>query len=194
MYQCPARPAQTWGDLVRAASPHPGPWPRVSVWHGSGDATVIPANAAEIVKQWTDVHGLPATPSRQEIVDGYPRQVWRNAAGDDLLESYTITSMAHGTPLAMGEAEGQCGAAGAFLLNVGISSSYHIAKFWGLAERPRTAAAEAGTIVANGKAVTQVQQERHTAPGQASLPSSDPNDVGGIITRALKAAGLINAT
>ena len=85
MFQSPARPAGVWGDLVRRASPHQGPWPRVSVWHGGMDTTVVPPNAAEIVKQWTDVHGLSATPTLQETVDGYPRQVWRNAEGDDLI-------------------------------------------------------------------------------------------------------------
>ena len=132
MFQSPARPAPEWGDLVRAAAPHTGPWPRISVWHGGADTTVIPANAREIVKQWTDVHGLPATPSREAMVDGYPRQVWLDEAGDEVIESYTITHMAHGTPLATGAADDACGAAGPFLLEVGISSSYHIAKFFGL--------------------------------------------------------------
>ena len=43
---------------------------------------------------------------------------------------FTITGMAHGPPLATGS-EG-CGKAGAFLLDVGISSSQHIAKFFEL--------------------------------------------------------------
>jgi feruloyl esterase len=132
MFQSPPREASAWGDLVRAASPHAGPWPRVSVWHGGVDATVIPSNASEIIKQWTDVHGLPVTPTAKAIVDGYPRRVWVNAQGDEVIESYTITNMAHGTPLATGEADHECGAAGPFLLEVGISSSYHIAKFFGI--------------------------------------------------------------
>ena len=70
------------------------PWPRVSVWHGSADTTVIPSNASEIVKQWADVHGVQSTPSRQTVVDGYPRQVWLDAAGEEVIESYSIT--AHG--------------------------------------------------------------------------------------------------
>src|SRR5262249_42572320 len=131
MFQSPPRPARDWGDLVRAASPHEGPWPRISVWHGKADMTVIPANADAIVAQWANVHGLPMTPSMQAIVDGYPRQVWVNGAGDELIESYTITDMAHGTPLATGDAEG-IGVAGPFLLEAGISSSYHIARFFGL--------------------------------------------------------------
>lgn len=132
MSHSPARSAQEWGDLVRAAATHDGPWPLVSVWHGSADTTVIPSNAREILKQWTNVHGLPITPSVQLVVDGYPREVWVNREGDELIESYSITHMAHGTPLATGESEGECGAAGPFLLEVGISSSYHIAKFFGL--------------------------------------------------------------
>ena len=132
MFQSPARAASEWGDRVRRASPHAGPWPRVSVWHGGADKTVIPANAREIVKQWTDVHGLAPTPSREAVVDGYPRQVWLNAAGEEVIESYAIENMAHGTPLATGATADACGAAGPFLLEVGISSSYHIAKFFGL--------------------------------------------------------------
>ena len=114
----------------RAASQ--GPWPRVSVWHGNADKTVIPPNAREILKQWTDVHGVSLTPSVETVVDGYPREVWLDRAGEELIESYSITHMAHGTPLATGDAEFECGASGPFLLEVGISSSFHIAKFFGL--------------------------------------------------------------
>jgi feruloyl esterase len=86
MFQCPPRSPQAWGDLVRGASPHAGPWPRVSVWHGAADKTVVPANAREIRKQWSNVHGLPAMPSFQDIVDGNPRQVWVDATGRELIE------------------------------------------------------------------------------------------------------------
>ena len=58
-------------------------------------------------------------PSVKTRVDGFPREVWINEAGDELIEAYTITNMAHGTPLAIGEAEGACGAPGPFLLPVG---------------------------------------------------------------------------
>jgi feruloyl esterase len=52
MFQVRARSAREWGDLVRAASPHRGPWPRISVWHGGADLVVKPENADQIVKQW----------------------------------------------------------------------------------------------------------------------------------------------
>ena len=95
------------------------------------------------------MHGLPAVPTVRETVDGYPREVWCKAKGQDLMESYAISGMAHGTPLSVGPADDQCGAAGAFLLEVGISSSYRIAKFWGLAQVPRNAAAEDNKSVGN---------------------------------------------
>ena len=113
---------------------HKGPWPKLSVWHGSADRTVNPANANEIVKQWLDVHQLPSAPMSEGTVDGYPHQVWWNADGETIVESYTITDMAHGTPLGVADNDERYGAQGAFLIEAGISSSYHIASFFGLTE------------------------------------------------------------
>ena len=194
MFQSPARPASVWGDLVRRASPHQGPWPRISVWHGGMDTTVIPTNAGEIIKQWTDVHGLPAAPTLHETVDGYPRQVWRNAQGEDLIESYAIPTMAHGTPLSVGPADDQCGAAGAFLLEVGISSSYHIAKFWGLA--PHHAAAKdrksAESVARRLPSIANDERpEKPSFADPAGAPRSLPVDIRAVITQALKSAGLM---
>ncbi|MEA2928430.1 MAG: hypothetical protein QOG38_858, partial [Hyphomicrobiales bacterium] len=122
MFQGRPRAARAWGDLVRRASPRRGPWPRVSVWHGDMDTTVKPANADAIIQQWTDVHGNSSAPV-EDKVDGYPHKVWRNN-GVDVVESYTITGMAHGTPLAIGTDDQGYGNAGPFLLEAGISSSY----------------------------------------------------------------------
>jgi poly(hydroxyalkanoate) depolymerase family esterase len=135
MLQSPSREASGLGDLVRNASKHKGPWPKVSVWHGSADRTVNPANANEIIKQWLDVHGLPLAPMSTVDVDGYPRDVWWNADGETVVESYTITDMAHGTPLGIADNDERYGEGGAFLIEAGISSSYHIANFFGLTER-----------------------------------------------------------
>src|ERR1700734_401763 len=134
MFQSQPHPAGKLGDLVRQASNHKGPWPKLSVWHGSADRTVNPANANEIVKQWLDVHELPSAPMSEGTVDGYPHQVWWNADGETIVESYTITDMAHGTPLGVADNDERYGAEGAFLIEAGISSSYHIANFFGLTE------------------------------------------------------------
>src|SRR5258705_914077 len=135
MMQSTSRPAGKLGDLVRRARKHKGPWPKVSVWPGRADRTVNPGNANEIVKQWLDVHGLPAAPMSATDVDGHPREVWWSADGETVVESYTITDMAHGTPLGLAGNDERYGAEGAFLIEPGISSSYHIADFFGLTDR-----------------------------------------------------------
>ncbi len=43
--------------LLRAASPHDGPWPRITIWQGTADHTVAPSNAEDIAAQWRSVHG-----------------------------------------------------------------------------------------------------------------------------------------
>jgi hypothetical protein len=129
----------------------------LSVWHGSADRTVNPANADEIVKQWLDVHQLPSAPMSEADVDGYPRQVWWNADGETIVESYTITDMAHGTPLGIGDNDKRYGAQGAFLIEAGISSSYHIANFFGLTEWiPRSMVVSASKKMVSAKASRKV--------------------------------------
>jgi len=203
MFQGQTRSAKEWGDLVREASSHNGPWPKVSVWHGSADATVKPMNAGEIIKQWTNVHGLPAGPSRSDIVNGYPRRVWNDPAGDEIIEEYVITGMAHGTPLATGNDENSYGAAGPFLLDVGISSSYRIAKFWGLtaaSERKDWKRSASGSIPQGPEPISPHTPPMEEAPKAASTArkpqqrrqaGSSPLDIGSVITKALKAAGLM---
>jgi poly(hydroxyalkanoate) depolymerase family esterase len=209
MYQSPSRPARELGDLVRGASKHKGPWPKLSVWHGSADKTVNPANADEIVKQWLDVHHLPPVPMAESTVDGYPRALWWNANGETLVESYTITDMAHGTPLGIADNDERYGTEGAFLIEAGISSSYHIAGFFGLTGRvhqPREAVTEALRRAAKPEAaaipvtpafapeINAIPWPVAVSPGRAkpSRPSKRPAiDVSAIITRALTAAGLM---
>ena len=102
--------------------------------------------------------------------------------------------MAHGTPLSVGPADHQCGAAGAFLLEVGISSSYRIAKFWGLAQVPRNAAAEDNKSVGNmpRPPSTIVTDERPLRPSSSTgAPRSSAVDIRAVITQALRAAGLM---
>jgi poly(hydroxyalkanoate) depolymerase family esterase len=136
MAEAQSRPAADWGDLVRAASPHRGPWPRVSVWHGAADRTVRPLNADEIVKQWTDVHGLGPVPSVADTVHGCPRRVWRDAAGEEVVEAYLVPGMGHGVPVHPGDdgAEDRGGTVAPFMVDAGIWSTWHIARFWRLAK------------------------------------------------------------
>lgn len=163
------------GNAVRRASSHRGPWPRISVWHGSADRLVVPGNGEAIVRQWRDLHGLSAAPARLEQVEGYPRRTWSDASGRVLVEDYVVTGMAHGTPLMPGREEGQSGQAGAHMLDVGLSSTDRIAAFFGIAPEPAARPAHRGAAAAS-------------APPSRAAPA---NDVQGVIEDALRAAGLM---
>jgi poly(3-hydroxybutyrate) depolymerase len=193
MFQGKQRSGKDWGDAVRRASRHRGPWPRVSIWHGDRDETVKPANADALIAQWCDVHGVGGAPV-EAMVDGYPRKIWRRD-GADVIESYTITGMAHGTPL---DTHVHGGAAGPFLLEAGISSSYHIARFFGLAGAARqTVRAEIEAAPVAPDRVEFIPDERvEILKAETEEPKLGARRAGGIdvmavITKALTSAGLI---
>ena len=199
------RSAEQWGDLVRAASPHRGPWPRLSVWHGSADAIVNPQNMESILVQWTKVHRLPLAPSLEHEMHGHKRRVWRSD-DVDVIEAISITGMPHGVPLATTGIEG-IGNAGPFHFDVGLSSTHLIAMFWGLAaaaarkEQPVDHAARAfqpepvgdTPLLAARSISPYVHQPSDDAPqGQKVDPSSSGGlDPRAVIAAALKAAGLL---
>ncbi len=185
------------GDRVRAASPHRGAWPRLSVWHGTADRTVNPANGAALVRQWADLHGLPATPTRTDDVAGHPRRSWVAGDGTVLIEDHLIAGMGHGTPLACGEGADRGGTAGAYMLDVGISSSHAIARFFGLLD----AAAKPVSAPQPEPAADRIPER---APARAPLAdpvprrlepvgrtARQPSTVQGIIEGALRSAGLM---
>lgn len=123
---------QQWGDLVRGATTRTGPWPRVSIWHGTSDGTVNIANLTETMEQWTNVHGVNQTPDVSDTVAGYPHKVYRNGQGTAVVETFSITGMGHGQPVDPGTGATQCGAATGYNLDATICASYHIARWFGL--------------------------------------------------------------
>lgn len=206
IFQGRSKSAPEWGSLIRGASAHDGRWPKISVWHGAADSTVKPTNAEEIIKQWANVHGIAPDPTIQTAVAGHPYRIWQNADGEDVLEAYTITGMGHGVPIDP-NGEGGCGTAGPFILDVGIWSTHHIARFWGLTEL-RAAAGDADRPV---ELTLTPQREDTSDPGaeargaDGAVPPGAPPEVeaehaaGGttagadlqkIIAKALNAAGL----
>src|SRR5262249_61870718 len=132
-----------------------------------------------------------------------------------MVESYTITDMAHGTPLGVADNDQRYGVRGAFMIEAGISSSYHIAKFFGLTEwirQQKTAPKAAAAESPSAKLIPLVSPMQEPAPApmpdlsKVLWPLAPPRpkperrkreprrrgiDVGAVITRALTAAGLM---
>lgn len=136
---------------------------------------------------------------------------WLDSNGVEIIESYTIPGMAHGTPLSTGNAPSECGASGPFLLDVGISSSYHIAKFFGLVDGnleketqadgerlgqhpPFSPAKENVTSVAPYVHEGEILGPESAEDPKFSQSSKLPIDVGAVIRNALTAAGLMRRT
>ena len=118
---------QQWGDLVRGSHPgHTGAWPRVAIWQGTADTTVAPVNATELRDQWTDVHGLPQTPTGSEQLPG---GTTRTSYSDQVVE-FSVDGMGHGLAV---DPDAGCGVAGTYYLDT-ICSTHHTAVLWGLAE------------------------------------------------------------
>ena len=202
MFTEQAHTAQALGDRVRAASRHRGPWPKISVWHGTSDPIVKPSNGEDIIRQWTNVHGLSDSPSYEELIGKQRRRIWNDANGTALIEAFSIGGMAHGVPLATTMGSESCGAAGAFFLDVGISSTHHIARFWRLhksvVEVPSVAGSSAPIQTTDGAGVvitgaaaegSQISVEASLTEGEKLQPHY-PLDANAVIAAAFKTAGL----
>src|SRR6516164_170983 len=195
--------AQALGDRVRAASRHRGPWPKISIWHGANDPIVRPSNGEEIIRQWTNVHGLSESPSHQEFIESATRRAWSDANGEPLIEAFSISGTMHGVPLATTTQE-RCGSAGAFFVDAGISSTHHIARFFRLhespVEMPRAAAPmstsvqipiDGGALVIAGAAAKGLHSSAETWLAEDEKRQTHyPIDPNAVIAAAFKAAGL----
>ncbi len=171
MFHPRPQPARALGERVRQASSHTGPWPRIAIWHGSEDRTVVPANAEELAKQWTDVHGIASAPEmgREGVAT---RTRWLDPTGQAAVDLFMINGMAHGAPVRLAEPDA-CGESAPFVLDAGISSSLVMARAWGLAP-PHAEMAD------DGSARSSPARE----DGEAG------NYIADVINRALAAAGL----
>lgn len=120
---------QQWGDLVRNANPgYAGPWPRVAIWHGQSDTTVVPANGTELMTQWTNVRGGSQTPASTTSLPG---NTTLETYASDAVRLYKVAGMGHGTPVDPGSGADQCGTAASYFLDT-ICSAYRDALFFGL--------------------------------------------------------------
>ena len=122
--------AAEWGDLVRAS--RPGPYPRIQIWHGASDSTVVPANADELVKQWTNAMGIDATADQTETVNGATRAAYMSGS-TVVLETYRVPGLGHAVAAGT-DSVGACPTTvGAYFANKGICATVRAAMFFGLA-------------------------------------------------------------
>lgn len=190
MMQPKARASAVWGDKVRGASPHQGPWPSVSIWHGDADATVRPASADALIQQWTDVHGLTGAPQKARTPDGRLFDVWLSPTGQPLVENHRIAGLSHGTPVKAGGPDG-VGVAGPYLIDIGISSSLEIALGWGIAQGDPRQTTEAAPIIQTSDKPPRTAPKAPSAGARVRSPLPGEDGIKSVIENALRAAGLM---
>lgn len=159
--------AKTWGDLVRAASAYDGVWPSVAIWHGTADKVVNPINAGELVKQWTNVHGVGAAIPAEDHLGKVVRRTWRDAEGRVCVAEYSVPGLAHGAPVADTDPPAP------FFLPADISSTRQIACDWGLTRRPGAAHVSAGIQTRPADAREKIEAGKQT-PTPALAPKRRP--------------------
>jgi feruloyl esterase len=219
MFKGPRLSGDEFAALVRRASAHEGPWPRISVWHGAADQIVKPQNATAIVEQWRRLHALPVDATTVSKTPAYHHRRWTNARGETLIEDYLVIGMGHGVPLATGGADA-VGVPGPYFLETAISSTEHIAAFFGITEQidkgavalpeglrpiepvvaeevlePLPWPANSGARGGDWESVAHMGQratfETVDEPVAAQGTTRPKVDVGAIINNALRAAGLL---
>lgn len=110
----------------------PSGWPRVSLWHGTADAVVVPANADESIKQWTALHGVADSAPAIVRLGADTRRRWSDSRGRVVVEDHRLAGLGHGTPVDSRLRDEGGGEPGPFLIDAGVASSVQIAAFWGL--------------------------------------------------------------
>jgi len=120
-----------WAAAARALRPgYSGSYPRMVFFHGTLDAVVDDANLAELVEQWTALHGLDQTPESSETFRGHERQ--RHGVGQPAVESYHIAGLGHALPVDPGGDDDQGGEVGLHASDEDLWAAYYAAAFWGL--------------------------------------------------------------
>jgi poly(hydroxyalkanoate) depolymerase family esterase len=95
----PDRSPAAWAEQVRQAAPtgYPGPWPRLSIWHGEADRVVDPANSRLLMVQWCALHGLDPTAAETVELLGMRRDRW-SVSQQPVIERWSIPELAHDWP------------------------------------------------------------------------------------------------
>jgi poly(hydroxyalkanoate) depolymerase family esterase len=178
---------QALAALARKASGGNGPWPKVSVWHGTADMTVAASNMEDIVEQWRVLQDLDAMPAQTETIGGHTRRTWTDGKGRVRIEAHAIAGMGHGTPISPGDG---CGAAMPYMLDVGVCSTQLIAASWGIVDTAPVAARAAPAAPRKARPVPAPVPAKPQLVPTASL-QADASGVKKVIEDALRAAGLM---
>ncbi len=180
-----------WGDLVRMAYTFSGARPRVQIWQGTGDTTVVPMNQTELVEQWTNAFGIDATADETEMIGTVATRKAFKSGTQVVVEAYTVNGMSHAVAVGA-EGSTPCPAtAGSYFENKGVCATLRAARFFGIVPSPGPGGGGGGSGSGGGEApfisiVSPADGDQVT--GQLVIVVAAGDDVG-IATVELKIDG-----
>ncbi|KQM14505.1 hypothetical protein ASE73_10050 [Sphingomonas sp. Leaf24] len=159
------------------------PMPRVAIWHGTADTTVVVGNLDALVAQWCGVHDLSDATPETTAETGWRRRTWRDGSGAPLVDEWRVAGMGHGVPV---DTASGIGHAGPFMLDVGLSSTIEIARSWGLTDAVAPVATPRPTRTIRPEPMRPEPTQQHQQQQQTEV-----SGVQATIERALRSAGLM---
>ncbi|HLP50256.1 MAG TPA: PHB depolymerase family esterase [Chitinophagales bacterium] len=126
-----------WGELVRAQNPgYTGAYPRMIIYQGNADVVVNKRNGSQLMKQWTNLHGLSTVPNERikkfTGIKSIERNVYKSEDGTAAVLYYKVKHLGHALLVDPGQCPNQGGRRGAFSADKNYFSSYWTAVDFGL--------------------------------------------------------------
>ncbi|MFI5150164.1 MAG: PHB depolymerase family esterase [Bacteroidia bacterium] len=131
-----------WGALVRAQNPgYTGAYPRVAIFQGTADYTVNPANATEIMKQWTNLNHadqtVDSTNSSFQGNSSVALTIYNDSSRVPAVYMYKVTGMGHAIAVDTGSCPRKGGTTGTYAVEeINFHSTYWAADFFQLIPGP----------------------------------------------------------
>lgn len=90
--------AEEWGDIARSFYPeYTGEYPPMLIWHGTTDEVFKPQNFMELLKQWSNLHGVRFSRNITDMPEtGYTEMVY---GGGRKFVGYEARGVGHVVPL-----------------------------------------------------------------------------------------------
>ncbi|MBS1646072.1 MAG: PHB depolymerase family esterase [Bacteroidetes bacterium] len=133
---------EKWAEYVRKQNPsYLGKYPNIIIYQGNNDRIVHKQNAIELMKQWTNLHGLSTTPN--EIIPSYTgisdieRSAYKTKLGVESVVFYKINNLGHALLIDTGHCSCQGGKKGVFSENKKYFSTLFTAYDFNLIEAPK---------------------------------------------------------
>lgn len=132
---------EKWGGYVRSQNTsYFGAYPRMIIYQGNNDWIVNKRNSVELMKQWTNVHGISTLPS--ERIEAFlnnrdiERNAYRDSTGKEAVIFYKVNNLSHALLVDPGNCSNQGGKRGIFSKDKNYFSSLYTAYDFGLVPAP----------------------------------------------------------